>query len=51
MSKKVPLPIFTLKCENYIPNCLKFHLDSQILYVGTQSGEILIWDLEVRHLM
>lgn len=47
MSKNVPSPVFTLKCETYIPNCFKFHLDGQIFYVGTQSGEILIWDLEV----
>lgn len=43
----LPSPIFTLKCENYVPNCMKFNLDGHILYAGTQSGEILIWNLEV----
>jgi hypothetical protein len=43
----LPSPIFTLKCENYVPNCMKFNLDDHILYAGTQSGEILIWNLEV----
>lgn len=48
MSKNLlPSPIFTLKCESYMPNCMKFNLDGQILYAGTQSGEILIWNLEV----
>lgn len=42
-----PSPVFTLKCENYMPNCMQFNVDGQILYAGTLSGEILIWDLEV----
>lgn len=50
MSKSLPSPIYTFKCENYIPNCLKFHFSDQTLYVGTQSGEILVWNLEVIHL-
>lgn len=48
MLKTLPSPVFTLKSNNYTPNCLKFHLDHQILYVGTQSGEILVWNLEVK---
>jgi len=50
MSKILPSPVFTLKSNNYTPNCLKFHLDDQILYVGTQSGEILVWNLESNRL-
>lgn len=51
MSKKLPSPIFTLKCEKYTPYCMKFHLDGEILYVGTLSGEILVWNMEVRLLV
>lgn len=47
MTKPVPLPIFTFNLEKYTAQCLKFNLDYQILYAGTQSGEILICDLEV----
>ncbi|XP_025205701.1 guanine nucleotide-binding protein subunit beta-like protein 1 [Melanaphis sacchari] len=50
MSKKLPSPIFTLKCEKYTPYCLKFYLDGEILYVGTLSGEILVWNLESNRL-
>lgn len=49
MTKSLPSPIFTLKSENYIPSCMKFHLDGQKFYVGTQSGEILTWNLEVNY--
>lgn len=48
MSKNLPYPVFTLKCEKYTPYCMHFHLDIQILYVGTLTGEILVWNMEVR---
>lgn len=50
MSKKLPSPIFTLKCEKYTPYCLKFRLDGEILYVGTLSGEILVFNMESNRL-
>lgn len=50
MSKKLPSPVYTLKCEKYTPYCLKFYLDGEILYVGTLSGEILVWNMESNRL-
>uniref|UniRef100_A0A2S2P8V9 Guanine nucleotide-binding protein subunit beta-like protein 1 n=1 Tax=Schizaphis graminum TaxID=13262 RepID=A0A2S2P8V9_SCHGA len=50
MSKNLPSPIFTLKCEKFTPYCLKFYLDGEILYVGTLNGEILVWNLESNRL-
>ncbi|VVC44131.1 WD40/YVTN repeat-like-containing domain,WD40 repeat, conserved site,WD40 repeat,WD40-repeat-containing [Cinara cedri] len=50
MSKTAPLPIFTLQCEKYIAQCMLFNLDFHILYAGTQTGEILIYDLESNRL-
>ncbi|XP_050440180.1 guanine nucleotide-binding protein subunit beta-like protein 1 [Adelges cooleyi] len=47
MSKhNTPTPVYTFKCDKYVPNCVVFHTAKQLLYVGTQTGEIHSWNLE-----
>ncbi|XP_050521473.1 guanine nucleotide-binding protein subunit beta-like protein 1 [Daktulosphaira vitifoliae] len=46
MFKTIPAPVYTYKCDEYIPNCLLFDSINQLLYTGTQTGEILTWNLE-----